>query len=235
MMQPSKKTFCTAPFTSFVIDPDKGVRPCCSFDGYQGNLRQNLLTDILGGDQWRAIQRQVSEGKMPDGCANCYAREKATGWSVRNVSFDPRLTRNDNWKRSLTQIEINSSNVCNLACTHCSSAFSSRWGDLTAKLDEENVPHYRNYHSVYKSDPDNMVRQLAALDLSYLEIARFKGGEPFLNPDFPAVLRHLSDRGILNKINVQVVTNGSIVKEESLDLLRQAGAVQLIISVDGTG
>src|SRR5262249_38439419 len=73
------------------------------------------------------------------------------------------------------------------------------------------------------------------LDLSYLEIARFKGGEPFLNPDFPAVLRHLNDRGILNKIRVMVVTNGSIVNEEILDLLRQAGAAQFCISVDGTG
>jgi len=236
MIQPSKKTFCTAPFTSFVIDPDKGVRPCCTFAGHQGNIGQDQLTDILSGDQWQSIQRQVSEGKMPDGCANCYSREKATGWSVRTSSFDPRLTRKDNWEKGLTQIEINSSNVCNLACTHCSSTFSSRWGDITAKLDEENIPHYRNSeHSVYKPDPDNMVRQLAALDLSYLKIARFKGGEPLLNPDFPAVLRHLSDRGILNKIKVMVVTNGSIVKEEILALVRQAGAVHFIISVDGTG
>ena len=235
-MQPSRKTFCTAPFTSFVIDPDKGVRPCCTFDGHQGNLSQDLLTDILSGDQWQAIQKQVSAGNLPDGCANCYAREKATGWSVRTSSFDPKLARNDNWQKGLTQIEINSSNVCNLACTHCSSTFSSRWGDLSARLDEEDVPHYRSSkHSVYKPDPQNMVRQLAALDLTYLEIARFKGGEPLLNPDFPAVLRHLNDRGILNKITVTLVTNGSIVSQEVLDLLRQAGTVQFIISVDGTG
>src|SRR5215471_18428380 len=222
MIQPSKKTFCTAPFTSFVIDPDKGVRPCCTFEGHQGNLSQDQLTDILNGDQWQAIQKQISEGKMPGGCANCYAREKATGWSVRTSSFDPKLAGNDHWQKGLTQIEINSSNVCNLACTHCSSAFSSRWGEITAKLDEENVPHHRSSkHSVYKPDPDNMVRQLAALDLSYLELARFKGGEPLLNPDLPAVLRHLRDRGVLNKITVMVVTNGSIVNEQTLDLLRQ--------------
>jgi len=80
-----------------------------------------------------------------------------------------------------------------------------------------------------------MVRQLAALDLRYLKVARFKGGEPLLNPDFPAALRHFRDRGILASVKVMVVTNGSIVNRETLDLLRGAGGVQFRISVDGTG
>jgi hypothetical protein len=30
---PDKMPYCTAPFTELLIDPNKDVRPCCSFDG----------------------------------------------------------------------------------------------------------------------------------------------------------------------------------------------------------
>jgi hypothetical protein len=46
-MPPDQIPYCTAPFTSAVVDPDKGVRPCCTFDGRLGNLQTARLADIL--------------------------------------------------------------------------------------------------------------------------------------------------------------------------------------------
>ena len=46
-------------------------------------------------------------------------------------------------------------------------------------------------------DADLLVRSLRELDLSHLERVSFKGGEPMVNTDVPAVLEHLREIGRL--------------------------------------
>jgi len=231
-----KTPFCTAPFTALLVDPDKGVRPCCDFEGHLGNIRDQPLSEILSSPAWKKVRDQVSRDELPNGCVGCYNREKATGWSVRQDYMLRRATKNGQWKKGLTEIEVNSTNVCNLTCTHCSADFSTGWLSLLPKLQEASVPHYRGLDKqILKPDPENIVRQISALDLSHMDLVRFKGGEPMLNPDVPAVLRCLRDRRVLGQMQVAFVSNGSVVSEEVLDLLRGAESVSLCLSVDGTG
>jgi radical SAM protein with 4Fe4S-binding SPASM domain len=230
------KAYCTAPFTSLVVDPNKNVRPCCTFEGSLGNLERDSLSDILSGPQWTEVRHQIANGETPKGCAACYEREKATGWSVRLCHYDPEQAQTDQWRHAITQMEINSTNVCNLACTHCSEEFSSRWVPLNEKLGRD--MSHRNLmigQRTYSPNPENMVQQLSRLDLTTLEQVRFKGGEPMLNHDVPAVLEHLLERGLLKNVTVLMVTNGSTVNEKVLSLLRNARHVDMCISVDGTG
>src|SRR5262245_4508685 len=132
--KPADKAYCTAPFTSLIVDPNKNVRPCCTFEGSLGNLERDSLSDILNGPGWTEVKRQIANGETPQGCAACYEREKATGWSVRLCHYDPEKAKTDRWRHAITQMEINSTNVCNLACMHCSEEFSSRWIPLNEKL-----------------------------------------------------------------------------------------------------
>ena len=53
-----------------------------------------------------------------------------------------------------------------------------------------------------------------------------------LNRDVPAVLEHLRGRGILQNVQVSIVSNGSIVNKLVLDLLRHARGVAMTLSVD---
>src|SRR5689334_11591242 len=119
LLRPDRLPFCTAPFTSAVVDPDKGVRPCCTFEGRLGSLREQPLADIVASPAWKEVQGQITRGDLPAGCAKCWQREKATGWSPRLCFLEARSARNGEWRRGITEIEVNSSNVCNLACTHC--------------------------------------------------------------------------------------------------------------------
>lgn len=234
--EPAHAPYCTAAETSFCVDPDKGVRPCCTFGGMVGNLKETPLAEILSGERWTAIKDQIRRGETPVGCDNCRRREKSTGWSVRKGQFDPASERNANWSKGLTQIELNTSNVCNLACTHCSSHFSSRWVEISSKTSKElHYHHTGRTASIHSPDPDNLVAQLAELDLSHLEIVRFKGGEPMLNRDVPAVLEHLRERGFLHNVEVQFVSNGSSINQKVLELLGHCRNVILCISVDGVG
>lgn len=231
-----KKTpFCTAFHTSVVVDPDKGVRPCCTFDGHLGNLGSESLAQVLTGDAWRAALADVEAGRVPEGCEKCLERERTTGWSVRTMYMkEARSIRDGSWREGLTELEINSSSICNLACTHCNAHFSSRWVKQVQALEERGVPHHREVLiDVHRPDPQAMRAHLAELDLRHLQIARFKGGEPMLNEDVPVVLRYLEETGVLRRVTVNMVSNGSLVNDEVRELLARAGHVSMCISVDG--
>lgn len=229
--------FCTAFHTSVVVDPDKGVRPCCTFEGHLGNLKDDSLAGVLEGPAWKAAVAQVEAGEVPQGCLKCMERERKTGWSVRTVYMkESRSIRDGSWRKGLTELEINSSSVCNLACTHCNVDFSSRWVKQVKDLQELGVPHARHLGSeIHKPDPAAMRAHLEGLDLRHLQVARFKGGEPMLNDDVPVVLRYLDEIGVLRKVNVNVISNGSLVNSEVKELLAKAESVSMCISVDGVG
>jgi len=237
-MWPFKKQrvpFCTAFHTSLVVDPDKGVRPCCTFEGHLGSLKDGSLAGVLAGPTWKAALAQVEAGEVPEGCLKCMERERKTGWSVRTMYMqEARSIRDGSWRKGLTELEINSSSVCNLACTHCNAEFSSRWVKQARDLENNRVPHHRAVlDAVHAPDPAAMRRHLEGLDLRHLQIARFKGGEPMLNDDVPVVLRYLDEIGVLGRVTVNVVSNGSLVNAEVKELLAKAGAVSMCISVDG--
>jgi MoaA/NifB/PqqE/SkfB family radical SAM enzyme len=227
--------FCTAFHTSAVVDPDKGVRPCCTFDGHLGNLKDESLAGVLDGAAWKAMQAEVEQGKVPKGCVKCMERERLTGWSVRTTYMqESRSIRDGSWRKGLTELEINSSNICNLSCTHCNVDFSSRWVKQVHALEERGVPHGRHLsRQIHEPDPEAMRAHLEGLDLRHLQIVRFKGGEPMLNKDVPVVLRYLDEIGVLRKIVVNVISNGSLVNAEVRDLLARAGTASMCVSVDG--
>jgi hypothetical protein len=190
----------------------------------------------MNGARWNEVKAQIARGETPNGCINCLEREQATGWSVRKAQFDARATGNDSWSKGLTQLEIASSNLCNLACTHCSSTFSSRWTELNVKFGKGLEFHHAGAAKGKQApNPRNLVRQIADQDLSHLEMVRFKGGEPMLNRDVTAVLRHLLERGVLQNVSADFVSNGSIVNKQVLDLLHHARHVTMCVSVDGLG
>jgi sulfatase maturation enzyme AslB (radical SAM superfamily) len=87
----------------------------------------------------------------------------------------------------------------------------------------------------HRGDPDALLRSLRELDLSHLNAVAFKGGEPLLNPDLPATLKHLDAIGRLSQVTVRITTNGSVAPTELLPLLSKAKRCDIGISVDGAG
>lgn len=228
--------FCTAPFTSVLIDPNKGVRPCCSFEGHLGNLQHQTLAEIINGDTWNAVKEEMNKGQIPNGCVDCFKREQTTGWSVRTLYMEAEATKDGTWQNGITELEINSTNVCNLTCVHCSSTYSSKWVGFSKKLNEAGVKHNKRLVSkVFQPDTNRLIHELSQLDLQHLSLVRFKGGEPLLNPDMNATLKYLIEKKVLGQCQVTLVTNGSQLDEELFELLQQAKSVELALSVDGTG
>jgi hypothetical protein len=226
------RPLCTAAATSVLIDVDKGVRPCCSYEGKHlphslsvGRLGETSLADVLAGEAWSTLREQLDRHEVPPGCANCISRERVSGRSER-TNLEDRLS--PNWHRGITYLELNSSNLCNLQCRHCSSFFSSRWSAHERR-------HGRPAAPVKAPDTDMLLRNLRGVDLSHLDAVALKGGEPMLNEDARVLLQHCEQLGVLEGLTVYMVTNGTVIEPRLLELLRRVKRCQVGVSVDGVG
>ena len=227
MESPDPQPLCVAPFTALLIDPDKGVRPCCRFFDALGAYvpgsvaigrldPHTTASDIMAGPAWRGIAQQLAARKVPPGCRECIQRERDTGYAGRRDYDDP------DWRQGLTYLEINTSNVCTLQCRHCDGYYSHLWAP------HQGLPTHR-------ADSELLLRSLRGLDLSHLNSVAFKGGEPLINPDLVAVLEHLAAIGRLEQVVVRITTNGTVARGLPLELLGRARRCEIGISVDGVG
>jgi radical SAM protein with 4Fe4S-binding SPASM domain len=99
--------------------------------------------------------------------------------------------------------------ACNLRCRHCgSSAGRPRENELSTKEALE------------------LCDQFPALLVQEVD---FTGGEPLLRNDWFDIAIYLKDLGI----PVQMVTNGTLITQDTIDLLKEAGISGMGISLDG--
>jgi MoaA/NifB/PqqE/SkfB family radical SAM enzyme len=234
VMEPNlPKPLCTAAHTAVLIDADKTVRPCCAYSGtdIKGSLGIAKLGEIdlagaLATESWQTVRKKLAAGTVPAGCAMCIRREHQIGNSQRMVM---EQRESPNWQAGITYFELNSSNLCNLQCRHCSPLFSSRWSAHGKKHG------WKDVSPIVPPDGALLQRSLDSVDLSHLEFVSLKGGEPMLNSDVLTLLEHLAKIDVLPRVTVSMVTNGTVIDEQILTLLRAARQVEVCFSVDGFG
>jgi len=223
---------CLAPFSSIVIDTTKKIFPCSAFDnrleGF-GNITTENISTIINNNSWNTLREELADGKLHKGCENCSHRERDTGWTLKNMYQDNgqgyKLT---GWEDGrIRQLELSGSNVCNLACLHCSNTFSSAWADDYFRLGYD-----WNVDTTY-GNPELLLENLNRLDLTALNRIEFKGGEPLLNPETVASLEYFKNRDLLKNIDIIINTNATIIDDRLLELLEHAKFVQILVSVDG--
>jgi len=227
-----KMPLCTAAHTALLIDVDKGVRPCCAYEGNHmpgsqsvASLGDVTLSEILGGLVWSGVRDQLARREVPPACLHCIEREKRVGSSQRLAMLN---RQSPNWHKVITYLELNSSNLCNLQCRHCSPTFSSRWAKHAQRRGDTHA-------KVVFPDGELILRNLQSVDLQHLDYVAIKGGEPMLNSDVLVLLRHLDSIGVFKNITLHLVTNGTVINPAILDLMRRARSCQICLSIDGVG
>jgi radical SAM protein with 4Fe4S-binding SPASM domain len=98
---------------------------------------------------------------------------------------------------------------CNLACTHC----GSRAGE--ARPDELNT-----------EEALDLVKQMAEVGITEISLI---GGEAFLRPDWPILVRAIADAGMIPTL----VTGGYGISRGQAIKMKEAGLAQISTSVDG--
>ncbi len=99
--------------------------------------------------------------------------------------------------------------ACNLACSHCYAATSSK----------ERV-----------MDTESALAVIDDLAAFGVPVILFSGGEPFLRPDIRTLAAHAKAKGI----RVTFSTNGTLIDEKKADWIRDLGVSYVGISIDGT-
>ncbi len=252
-----KQVLCTAPLTAALIDTNKGVRPCCVYgEKYIGNIKDQSLVSILNSDEWKKVKEQMYANEWPTACLSCKEREDVTGWSVRTLFSDGSFDITGWEEEKLTYLEFNGSNICNLACLHCTPGFSSRWviDNKKAKAvfdtydqDTQNKIRYFDAVQIYDNDntgratkmhlpdPELVLKNLKELDLSNLRTINFKGGEPLLNSETLAILNYLDEQSILSNVSITVSSNGTYINQEIIDVFKKCKNINFHLSLDGIG
>ncbi|MBI9079218.1 MAG: SPASM domain-containing protein [Pseudodesulfovibrio sp.] len=108
-------------------------------------------------------------------------------------------------------LDLELSGVCNL---HCSDCFQEA-------LDKKKLGLMKT--SLFQQLIDSGVpRGLCAIKLQIR-------GESFLHPDLFSLIRYAKDRGVLD---VQITTNGTLIREDTVDAILHSGLDGIIFSVD---
>jgi len=215
------KSVCAYPWTAAAIRPNGIVIPCCRYPHIDDKNSTVLSTDPRNSDHWDNLRQDMLEGKAITGCTSCY-QDEATGIdSMRTASLKNFIPINKEIEK-LTRLEVSFSNLCNLACAHCSSFFSSKWYSEDVKANRVAKSGYIENSFNFKS-----------WDLSELTDLKIIGGEPFMEQKQFVSLMNSID---LSKVELQICTNGTILPGPELkSLIEKCKKVYLCISLDGIG
>lgn len=108
-------------------------------------------------------------------------------------------------KSCLGSVELEFSGRCNLRCTHCLAALSRE--DMSR---------------------ETLNKVFAGIDSLEPVALTIGGGEPLLNPLLPEALMKARER----RMCVTVMTNATLVSEETADLLKESGVGKAVVSLD---
>lgn len=225
------KTMCMLPWDSAAIRPFSTALPCCRFnlpDTVKFADESNIDNDFRNSPTWIKTRESMLSGEKVDSCFRCYREEESGAQSMRTLSLRPHEENNYNTIPITAEVlplrflEIAFSNLCNLACVSCSSAYSSTWASEDYKLGRR--PPGQKSLIQHKND-------LSDIDLSQITVIKIIGGEPFMDQDrFISLLKRLN----LKNLTLRISTNGTVLPCEELKLLiNQCKHVVLDVSLDG--
>ena len=214
-------SLCAYPWDAAAIRPNGIVIPCCRYPPIDDTNSMVDSTDPRNSSHWNTIRQSMLDGKPVDGCSSCY-QDEATGIDSMRTSSLKKFIPISQTPSQLTRLEVSFNNLCNLACAHCSSFFSSKWYT-------EDVKFGRQTKSGYIENSFNV----NDWDLSKLTDLKIIGGEPFMEQKQFVSLMNSID---LSKVELQICTNGTILPGAELkSLIEKCKKVYLCISLDGIG
>jgi len=201
------------------VETDGWTRPCCLETGTPARIADISEGILIAFNHPKLIELHTNltdgySAKTRNFCHRCEKLENNNQVSMRNT------TNILKGPRELKTLQFKMSNKCQLACAHCGPDKSSTWAKL------QNIsPHVIDSFKV----TDAFLNELKDL-LPQLDVLKFSGGEPFLDPNHWKILDALKgcDRG---HCKLEYITNGLIKPKH--ELWQGWGNVECSVSADG--
>ncbi len=140
---------------------------------------------------------------------NSYNKRRLLAWKYLGIPFKP--INKDNFPN---MIIVETTNLCNLACTHCPRK-------EVVKLKEFRVGLMK--FSIFKIIVDEISQH------KNVTLRPFGDGEPLLHPELSKMIKYAKDKGISN---IWLNTNGLLLNKMISKELLEAGLDQIEISID---
>ena len=195
-----EKKYCAAPWRSLHLNFEGQIKTCCAANpNMLGKHDNGPIESILQSDTLKEIKKSIRNGVLHEKyCEGCIRRENITGVSERqwhnNVSEDFDVANADLDEHKPALIDVRWNNTCNLACTYCSSYFSTKWASIVGE---------GNSHTINKQE-QQVIDYITKHKDSVKEVAMV-GGEPLLMKENDRLLDILSD-----EVLVTLITNCTV-------------------------
>lgn len=205
------------------VNQDGNLVPCCEYKGHS-DFYVGDWEDYKNSEFLKNLEFEFQRGVWPADCRSCMNKEDMNMRSLRQTPTQG------------FSVEVAITNVCNSDCGMCGPDRSSR---IASRLKS-------NPHPEGLLDPklDTFLLQSSPVDkfelddtdglVAMLENAsRIKliGGEPFLVKKIWKTLDSLRNKDAV----LSIITNGSTIEPEYLDILRKFKNVSMMMSADATG
>ena len=222
------------------------VMPCCYYDESKpfkdkdGKLIKtdtHTFEEMMDNPDRKKLIEDLENGIQHDGCKRCWDDEKNRGESRR--TRDLRLGYEDD--KSVRYLELNLGNTCNLACRMCGVGASIKWFDEHRAIHDEGGGHsddivYKEWvRTNYKSyEKESMFWGELEKELPNIKQIDMYGGEPMLVKKQWETLQKSIELGYAKDQELSFNTNGTIFREEYIDILKQFKRVVISFSLDAT-
>lgn len=271
-----KKPLCTFPWAHLDIETNGDIKYCCASlydkdvshkdaDGNHYNVNTHSIDEAWNNDRMRKLRENLYNGIKAPECRVCWDQEARGEWSVRTAA---QQAQDDDYpkiqevvERSATNnfvvdqfpkyYQIQTGNMCNLACKMCHSDYSTTYGEFYSELypDDVNQNKYNFLNPINNKDNHRStaparytwpkdIGLTAIIDNEKLsDVTRLflSGGEPTIIVENLDFLEKLIATGQSKKIHLIIITNGTKVNPRFAESIKHFRRTTLTISVDAVG
>jgi len=269
------KPLCTFPWAHLDIETNGDIKYCCASvysdehshldeHGNHYNVNTHSIDQAWNSDRIRKLREDLYNGIQAPECQVCWEQEAKDQWSVRKAADQ---AKNDNYPNIQTVIDrsaengfvvdefpkyyqIQTGNMCNLACKMCHSDYSTTYGEFYQDLYPDNV-NQNKYNSINDNKgnthrsaeparytwPKDIGLKTLLEGEKITDIKRLflSGGEPTIileNLDF---LEHLVNTEQSKKIHLIVITNSMKINPRFAEAIKHFNRTTLTLSIDAVG
>lgn len=208
-----------------------------SHSGDAITLDKYSLSDAWNSPTRQEIKTALESGVRHANCTDCWSSESAGLPSMRQI-HNKNLANVIPIKEQPRAVVLKPGNVCNLACRHCDPAVSSGWYDdyYSAEVKDKSYPDWVQQFKIVRDSyaVDNQavwgVLESWLPNLVYYDLY---GAEPLLLKPVLNLLTTAAEKKYAANQCIHINTNGTIWRDEFIDIFKQFKSVDLDISVDG--
>jgi organic radical activating enzyme len=245
-MSTSTKILCIHSYNGLRVSNNGSITPCCYYNEMTPFLDSNgslmktdthTISEMMDNPSRNKLISDLENGIKHIGCKRCWEDEEYHGESkrTRDLKFG---YEND---KSVKYLELNLGNTCNMACRMCSVGASIKWYGEHQTIYEQDTDlkddvKYKNWvREYYKSyETESMFWGELEKELPNIKQIDMYGGEPMLVKKQWETLKKSIELGYAKDQELHFNTNGTIFREEYIEILKEFKRVVISFSLDAT-